>query len=303
MPTNDKAASEATMSTTPSRGHAAKAGDVPRELAYDIAKALKDNLHKWASPAAFYWDDAVRIIDAALAPSAEASIPSEPAPSLVAYAKEHGHLPGYTRHYDGTTGTSYVSAPPPATPAEASTPAARDEDAGAGDALHRKILDALRIYRCQHAQYDDDGGGCQLVDVFTPHDDQNIAKGQEELELLADHLWSELLSISPAPPPAEGEVLVWLDEIESDNADVLARLDEIEARANAASEGPWSQGDTEEHGSGRDDAVYLPNDDWLCDPMACVEDAAFIAHARQDIPWLIAQLRARIAGGAREGKE
>jgi hypothetical protein len=185
-----------------------------------------------------------------------------------------------------------------------SSPAARDEDAGAGDALHRKILDALRIYRCQHAQYDDDGGGCQLVDVFTPHDDQNIAKGQEELELLADHLWSELLSISPAPPPAEGEVLVWLDEIESDSADVLARLDEIEARANAASEGPWSQGDTEEHGSGRDDAVYLPNDDWLCDPMACVEDAAFIAHARQDIPWLIAQLRARIAGqdaGSRQG--
>jgi hypothetical protein len=163
---------------------------------------------------------------------------------------------------------------PAAPSAEASTPAARDEDAGAWR------MEVVGENKGEPPE------GWAMFNMRTLWG--SVApEGREALCRIVD----EHRALSPStPPPAEGEV--------------LARLDEIEARANAASEGPWSQGDTEEHGSGRDDAVYLPNDDWLCDPMACVEDAAFIAHARQDIPWLIAQLRARIAGqdaGSRQG--
>ena len=80
------------------------------------------------------------------------------------------------------------------------------------------------------------------------------------------------------------------------------RLDQIEARANAATEGPW-------------DAInlrtnYFLRDEWIVgaaiDELPIVadlrdagtqggNDAAFIAHARTDVPWLIEQVRRRDA--------
>jgi len=61
-------------------------------------------------------------------------------------------------------------------------------------------------------------------------------------------------------------------------------LDKIEVRANAATEGPWEF----EEGSG----YVTANSETIC-ASAHSEDAdtAFIAHARQDIPALIAHVR------------
>lgn len=90
-------------------------------------------------------------------------------------------------------------------------------------------------------------------------------------------------------------------------------LEAIEARASAATEGPWlveeaddvwelyAQRDRTHHGyklakcmkSGQPYAEYWPNE----------RDAAFISHARQDIPALIAEvrsLRAQVAALAGE---
>ena len=79
------------------------------------------------------------------------------------------------------------------------------------------------------------------------------------------------------------------------------RLDQIEARANAASEGPWraavvsryTDADGQERGKG---GIYPGTEpgppplfltmDWL------TADAEFIAHARTDVPALVAALRA-----------
>lgn len=62
-------------------------------------------------------------------------------------------------------------------------------------------------------------------------------------------------------------------------------LDAIEARATAATPGPWSvsvDGITVEDPDGRD----------VCDAWQSDGDAAFIAHARADVPALIDELRA-----------
>lgn len=71
-----------------------------------------------------------------------------------------------------------------------------------------------------------------------------------------------------------------------------ARLVEIEARANAATEGPWYQGSEAPQAVvleayDADDMVVL----WLDESNAPEADAAFIAHARTDVPALIAALR------------
>lgn len=75
---------------------------------------------------------------------------------------------------------------------------------------------------------------------------------------------------------------------------VTGRLDAIEARTNAATEGPWVAVMTEQ---------YL----WVGPSIADLStdrvegDATFIAHARTDVPALVAALRAVLAvHGARE---
>lgn len=76
----------------------------------------------------------------------------------------------------------------------------------------------------------------------------------------------------------------------------MKRLDEIEARANAATEGPWEV----EHHYARGVGRYVVSE--VHPPVECEgngaggvyrsEDAEFIAHARTDVPALVSALRA-----------
>lgn len=79
-------------------------------------------------------------------------------------------------------------------------------------------------------------------------------------------------------------------------SDLTDRLDEIEARAEAATPGPWewhpymSSGATlaKPNHPGHEVNILKTTDDWP--PVA--DDAEFIAHARTDVPALVAALRA-----------
>ena len=83
------------------------------------------------------------------------------------------------------------------------------------------------------------------------------------------------------------------------------RLDEIEARANAATEGPWTPDEYTEvdpDGFYELSRVIAPDpdgDDWCAIGVVHTgilrPDADFIAHARTDVPWLIEQVRKRDA--------
>ena len=65
----------------------------------------------------------------------------------------------------------------------------------------------------------------------------------------------------------------------------MNRLDKIEARANAATEGPWNvfMGRIDHPGRSLVAVAY---------DVGCDEDAEFIAHARADVPDMAAALRA-----------
>ena len=73
------------------------------------------------------------------------------------------------------------------------------------------------------------------------------------------------------------------------------RIDEIRARCEAATRGPWR---TKHPRYGGDDIKIYDNNAWAkgLTPFAVVEDdgiysnADFIAHAREDIPWLLAEV-------------
>lgn len=56
--------------------------------------------------------------------------------------------------------------------------------------LYNKILDILKDYRCQHTICDE--GGCSLVDVFTPLDENDVKSGTDEVEMLAEYLTCRL---------------------------------------------------------------------------------------------------------------
>ncbi len=68
------------------------------------------------------------------------------------------------------------------------------------------------------------------------------------------------------------------------------KLDEIEARAAAATPGAWWQGDTEDEERGDADCVYVGRER-LAGPFDWESDAAFVAHARADVPALCAIVR------------
>lgn len=76
------------------------------------------------------------------------------------------------------------------------------------------------------------------------------------------------------------------------------RLAEIEARVNAATDGPWRvRGRDERHGpphvvAGTPSALRATVADYKTNvaDYTFQTDAEFIAHAREDIPWLLAQL-------------
>jgi hypothetical protein len=88
--------------------------------------------------------------------------------------------------------------------------------------------------------------------------------------------------------------------LEGDEPDLISwdELEEIEALADAATPGPWKA--FLEHSQpiggcsvilvdGLNDApdMYL----WLGNEMAPDEDFEFVAHARYDVPWLVAEVR------------
>lgn len=69
-------------------------------------------------------------------------------------------------------------------------------------------------------------------------------------------------------------------------------LDAIEARANAATPGPWaSETRTVDHGNGVDDWHFLVMSDGESVHTIGIDDAAFIAAARADVPALVAEVR------------
>ena len=75
----------------------------------------------------------------------------------------------------------------------------------------------------------------------------------------------------------------------------MKRLDEIEARTTAATEGPWTWA-THSTADGDEWAVFSPADWALATNRdGWGYDAEFIAHARQDVPALVAALRAVVA--------
>lgn len=88
------------------------------------------------------------------------------------------------------------------------------------------------------------------------------------------------------------------------------RIKEIEARANKATPGDWKyayegSGDFEVWAQGEEIGTAWSKDSHFLGLGRAAEqnedNAAFIAHARQDIPWLIAELRAALA--ARDAME
>ena len=83
----------------------------------------------------------------------------------------------------------------------------------------------------------------------------------------------------------------------------MNRLDEIEARANAATEGPWEEGErcvfTLDGASVVSDDVIHYVHGMAGEGVCHGEDAEFIAHARTDVPALVAALRAVLKVHAR----
>ena len=76
----------------------------------------------------------------------------------------------------------------------------------------------------------------------------------------------------------------------------MNRLDEIEARANAATEGPWRKFQTAQTAT----TYVVGPRGFLAGGLIIGEtyerdNAEFIAHARTDVPWLIEQVRKRDA--------
>jgi hypothetical protein len=79
-----------------------------------------------------------------------------------------------------------------------------------------------------------------------------------------------------------------------------SELDAIEARANAATPGPWERGATLRERDGKvttfseEASVYPPLGEAGPVAVATVaeyDNASFIAHARQDVPALVAEVR------------
>lgn len=79
----------------------------------------------------------------------------------------------------------------------------------------------------------------------------------------------------------------------------MSRLNEIEARANAATEGPWRYVSIFEVGGFVENSRGRELFDWAQDDAGTIcapdGDAEFIAHARADVPALVAALRAVLA--------
>lgn len=76
------------------------------------------------------------------------------------------------------------------------------------------------------------------------------------------------------------------------------RLAEIEARAKAATEGPWIESEMQVAAVTRGVIAVIPTPR-VGGVFDCQQNKAFIAHAREDIPYLLTTLRAAEAREAR----
>lgn len=77
-------------------------------------------------------------------------------------------------------------------------------------------------------------------------------------------------------------------------------LDEIAAVTDRATSGPWTPFIEERQPIGGSSVIWVGGDDfgadmylWLGDEMAPGELFDFVAHARQDVPWLVDEIRRR----------
>ena len=64
--------------------------------------------------------------------------------------------------------------------------------------VHKTIAETLRSHRLQHS-VDRDGEHYPLLDALTP-DGETVAVGQQEIELLTDAIYLELLAAAPEAP-------------------------------------------------------------------------------------------------------
>ena len=72
-------------------------------------------------------------------------------------------------------------------------------------------------------------------------------------------------------------------------------LDKMMARIDAATEGPWERGETQHFSETGYHVTYTEVEPSICAGVS-VPDAEFIAHAREDLPRLLAAVRAVEAG-------
>ena len=63
--------------------------------------------------------------------------------------------------------------------------------------IHKAMEAALYSYRCEHTRElaDPDNGLC-LIDLLTPECDSDVARGREEMDSLAEYIWSEINSVA-----------------------------------------------------------------------------------------------------------
>lgn len=121
-----------------------------------------------------------------------------------------------------------------------------EAEAGAlSSRLHAAIVVALESHHMHHTG-EDENNTLPLVDMLTPRGDTDIARGKEELDLLADSIWNDM----------DGVVLEWLrargvkvlsarDELTDDGRVVCGGCGAIEANGEAHAGGcaAGAQGD------------------------------------------------------------
>ena len=72
--------------------------------------------------------------------------------------------------------------------------------------VHTAILEALQHYRCQHHQQDEDNGGLPLADVLTIPGATDISTGNEEIQLIADEVFTAIEMAAPQPPAGQQDI-------------------------------------------------------------------------------------------------
>lgn len=86
------------------------------------------------------------------------------------------------------------------------------------------------------------------------------------------------------------------------NSVAIDELDMIDAVANRATRGPWTAFIEGVQPIGGPSVIWVGGDDdpdmylWIENKIAPPGDVTFVAHAREDVPALVAEIRARLQG-------